>query len=1120
MRRELVRFLGCGVTLALWVGVAFAGIAEDEDEMARRDAMQLIANAKARGQEQMRLAQLPPYPDFLVPDPKAHQGREWISDWKEGEMNRFGALLDRAEVDVLVVPCQVQASGIERANRSLMTALLAQALSSSVTVADPYLVSRALGDGERRFERAKVIQLAYQLRAKRILWCYAGHKYDNRLHLYFQLQERGALSAFNDSADIPGTLIDTLQFSDAVPPVNVFRDALPKIFETLGFKKASMPMAKGGEVKHVFPQSFAALGQPSGDSANDAFRMQFLASLAPLDAARLRERLFERSLLIAWQLPPDHQARRLLLARAYQGLRMRPSALDALSGAKTDEENALVAALNGNLPALDILRRKLPMSPQRVMAEIDAADIRFAYDADLPSDAKERAASLAQVPAPWNLLLARRLVDADPILLHRVNNIDTLIMLGKEFPAAGPDIGKRLRGQEIAGQSSYSDVDMALGAYLSPELAGPKERRFHNAEQWQLDRLDVLDFLVQTGTSNVIYTMRRLVEGQGSYREALSYLSSVEALFGSIPSIVKYQHISESRMAQRAEGVAKQALQRKANRSFELANYWNAGISHYDSDRPSHFDRPPYTRDVQEASRSQHLRENALAALVNATFHTEPLKASYHLSMDPNGKERLLEASSGRFIGSTVIPLMQVDTLWAQDKIDESIALLTAEVAKQPQLRRLYGVLGDLLVEEGRYRDAAEVFRKHPRLRGDSTSPLSTDNFAYEVGSDFYWRGESDLAMPFFKISVSQGTGSYAGMVSEARLAMLNGDYPTAARLEWQAARRYGNAYRFHDYFSLLHMLGESDAAWDGFNSIRGRLTTSGTWNSALTGLQRQGRSETQMIDWARQPAFLQQEGAPRVAGRFLAYAAVTDRIPSPKMSEVVNELIGGGETRPASESDFTLLYAKVKQKDFLGAEKYVAEVAKRYPLEKPEGTFFLPYYALAAGMNKHHKEVEAVLAKLPVEWHALDYWLARSVLAATSGAPEAADYFRKALAKRDISGQRLVGVEYQLADIAEILYESTGNAIFKDLAVQVARFNQRNQPWEAWSYAIEARWSVNGDQRKRALVKAMYLDRNSERLTHLPQNELDEAARIAKERNPFGGLKKAVAPNPRKTAA
>jgi hypothetical protein len=74
------------------------------------------------------------------------------SAWLETERRIYADALAKTHADVLVVPFQIQGYGLDRVERALVTADLAYALgeASAAKVADPFLVSLALGEGKRR----------------------------------------------------------------------------------------------------------------------------------------------------------------------------------------------------------------------------------------------------------------------------------------------------------------------------------------------------------------------------------------------------------------------------------------------------------------------------------------------------------------------------------------------------------------------------------------------------------------------------------------------------------------------------------------------------------------------------------------------------------------------------------------------------------------------------------------------------------------------------------------------------------------------------------------------------------------------------------------------------------
>ncbi|HNI52490.1 MAG TPA: hypothetical protein PKL61_12425 [Accumulibacter sp.] len=1112
------KFIGC--LLLCLLTAAWGGTKEEENAEAQREAEELVARIKAMLAEKERRAKTLPYPD-ATQDIDLRQGPEWISGWRQEEQSRFAGYLSGSEIDTLLVPCQVQANGIDTANRSLMTASLAQALSGSLRVADPYLVARALGDGERRLDPQNVLRLATQLGAKRIVWCWVGHKNDDRLHLYFQVQAREGQSAFKEARNLPGTVIDHLEFSNDLPPISVFRQHLPKIVEALGFRYATPPTASPGPLATALPVGIAALVETSPGAASDALYLQLLGSLVPADASRLRERLYERSLLIAWQLPADQPTTRRLLARAYQGVHMRPAALIALrpgqagagSAAPTmamdlpdAEERALIASLNGDLPAIEQALSEIPISAQRIMAEIEATDIRFAYYRDRVRHAQARQALLDALPADWRPFVARRFADADPVKLRRFDNYATLRALGQIFPAAGAGIEQQQLGWQVTGHSESSDLDVALGAYFSPALAGVERRHCCDSAQWRLDRLDVLDFLVQSGVANIVYKARRMAVAQALPRETLDYVNALDAVFGTHPAIMRVRAIAENDLAKRAAGYVRQSMLNKAERSAELARHWEDNTAHTPSDRPSHVTRWHYVADPHGRRKPDPLGlDIARAALANARFDNGPLVAAFHLTKDFAEREQLLQAMAGRFVGDSTVVLLKADLLLAQGNRRAAMEILAAELQSKPEPDDLYVRLGDLLIGERRYREAADVFASLPGLTDGSANSLVIGNYAYRAGSRFYQCGETDLAIPFFRIAAAQSNGSQAEMISRARLALLDEAYLPALAALFESVQRYSQPRDIAEYLSLLHLTGQSAAADNGFHSLATRIGAPEVWRAALVSSQRRGFDERRLIEWSEQFGRSQGPQVHRLAAEFLAMAVVTDRTPSAEAGPAIDRLLHMSNTHRSDLRVFVEGLAALKGKDFAAARKALSQTGETRAGEgaSPARTV-LAYYAIAAMKSGQHAAVEQVVAAIPAEEHDLDYWLAKSVIAALSGKADAVANFRQAVNHLNEKHLRLLGAEYQLADVAQMLHDLTGDNEFRKLALEVARFNQKIHPWEAWSFAWEAALTEDRAHRVTALDKAVYLDRQSQMLLRLPPQEVEAAARRSGKTPPF----------------
>ena len=99
--------------------------------------------------------------------------------------------------------------------------------------------------------------------------------------------------------------------------------------------------------------------------------------------------------------------------------------------------------------------------------------------------------------------------------------------------------------------------------------------------------------------------------------------------------------------------------------------------------------------------------------------------------------------------------------------------------------------------------------------------------------------------------------------------------------------------------------------------------------------------------------------------------------------------------------------------------------------------------------------------------------------------------------------------------DPAQICYESTKNARYRELALEWARASQTTQPWQAWPYAVYAKLSQDGQDRRRAIAMAYYLDRNSVRLNTIPKREIERAVKEFGRRNPFLNMRLKAEENP-----
>jgi hypothetical protein len=84
------------------------------------------------------------------------------------------------------------------------------------------------------------------------------------------------------------------------------------------------------------------------------------------------------------------------------------------------------------------------------------------------------------------------------------------------------------------------------------------------------------------------------------------------------------------------------------------------------------------------------------------------------------------------------------------------------------------------------------------------------------------------------------------------------------------------------------------------------------------------------------------------------------------------------------------------------------------------------------------------------------------------------------------------------------LLFEATGKPEYKALALDWAKKNQVFQSWFSWAYAMEAIYTSNKADRKRAIAMTAYLDPQSEMLKQIPEKEREVTIKEFEGNNPF----------------
>ena len=866
------------------------------------------------------------------------------SVWKDSEKSVYAALLAKGQFDVLVVPVQTQDYSFDRPSRSLMGAQLALAIAATgkYRVPDPYLVARALGDGDRRINPEDVFRLAGKLGVKRIVWSYAGYlehgQARNKVRFNVQHQDR-LENGFFDTHLQPTTLQRfDVAFSETLTPAEAFRSVLPKVLESIGVQATppAKPVSLAGDAP--LPESLRDLLERAGDPARDAHYFQLLAALTPEYAERNRERYAEKSLLAVLDASPLSPGYRYLKARAYMYLGDRVAALNALGAPRTVEEQHLLALLNGDLPSVRRLVPQVKSPLNALIAKIDANTIGANYRAISEEKSREDARALKLKSEALAFFVERAFTDWSLWMQH--DNVKLKQLLDKEMPVAGFSLA-----QIAGGTAAFADLAKLRAAANLSVLDHVRRLLSAHADQWcctlskRLGPIDYVDFYESLATDNLARRARFLVQIQGAPEAALEFVARIESVYKDHPQFTLARARAEAMLAARSSGAAREGYGRSAYLNALNAFYWEqaqtrtaaeafhvgAGLGRHDFGRVDNVfahDLPfrSFYATWESGGRRDYALRNARNALANSMFNVQPLRELQQLLVDFQGKHEefddLLATLKGRFVGHPEMPAILAGASLAKGDTRAAATLYRQAVKANPSAWESYEALGKLLFEEGETAEAAKVYMSYPGFTGGTSEhPVAVANHSYEAGSRFFWSGNFEQARPLYQIAAKLKTGADSSLASSTRLALLEGDLQEAAKHMFARATRYNSAFAYRDFLGLRHAMGNSEEAWDAFRVLARQVRGPQLWETALVGHRMAGLTAKEIAAWlAKDPSIDAAEGF-GYGAMHLVRAGVVDRKPGPELAGLVEAADrpvyrleqSGVVARPAGQSGMVL---------------------------------------------------------------------------------------------------------------------------------------------------------------------------------------------------------------------
>jgi hypothetical protein len=831
------------------------------------------------------------------------------SEWKVTEKSIYQKLLSGEKFDVLVVPFQVREYALDRPTRSLMTAELAMAVSSGLKMRmpDPFLVERALGEGERRLDQNEVYEFANQLGVKRIVWGYVGHDRNYHMSLRILSQERDAKGVLDLQTKSTAKTFDNIAFTDERPPIEVYQSMMPDILAAIGVDSSALSSPKTqSRLETVnLPSSPLAMVAEKADPARDALYFQLLADLTPGAAERTQERFAEKSYLAILGMAPDSPDYRILKARALMMLGLRPAALQVLGVPQSIEEKELFAMLNGNLPDVEQYSSQIEPGIKKLMATRDANYLDTSYGVADKNKSVDLVTSLKLPGKSWPFLFGREFSGLDE--WAQFDNINLKQLLDSDFPIKDYTAEGMIRGAATLGDVGKLQTlaDLSVVNHIRKLLEIDAAKWCCQSAIDHPSDLDYLDLIEAIGEDDLMRRAYFLTYVQGVPNRTLEYLNRIESVYKGNPRFVLSLGLAQIQSAKSADGAAKEGLLKSAYNNLFNAFYWEQGQTFYadqafsylsstgrndygyfDNFYASDYPYRPYYSAWEHGGDQKSMAANSEAALRNSTSNLKPLEALDWdftvISNQPDKHDALLKSVEGRFAGNPALyqlfaknSVKAGDTQSAENYYRESIKW-------QPNAWQAYMDLGTLLIEQGELDKADKVFKDYPGFKKDSKeNPVGISNYAYLAGSRFYWMGEFPLAKPYYEIASRQETGSSGEMTSRLCLDLINGDYRNALLGSLERAQRYNDTHAYRDYLGMLFAMGASKDAWDAFNILANQTNAPYIWESVLVGHHKEGLSDEEIAAWVKQEVAHNTGKNYNLAANYLLRAGITDRTPS-----------------------------------------------------------------------------------------------------------------------------------------------------------------------------------------------------------------------------------------------
>jgi hypothetical protein len=807
----------------------------------------------------------------------------------------------------------------------------------------------------------------------------------------------------------------------------------------------------------------------------------------------------------------------------------------------------LRAAINGNLPVLQANAEKVQNRWERLFLDLETFDLQNRYDRDADGTA---VAIIGALGPDWQALGSARLADVDvwvvPDLVKLKQSLDAT------FPIPGQSLDDFVRGNLVIAQSGDpSRYDLLAGKHVESLLQSSASKWCCSSFDPALSGFDLLDLYDARATGSLVSHVNFYANVQGNYERALELLSKYDEQLAGNPYAENQRARIEWEFLHRGDIAGRDARKERIRASARIAVVTDPGQTPPPASALWYLLQPPeeamahvlgdaYCEDFPVRSDWPGMPFTTRNRLLFSSTDIKPLQ---ELLKAAKGDERkkLLSELGARFNGEATATNLRLDELVENGKLDP--AVVREAIAADPENWDLYRRLASILIARGEYAQASEAARSFPGFARKARRTVELSNHAEQVGYMLYFAGAADAARPLFKIAADYDNGSSASITARARLAILDGDYGTAAMAFLASARRYNSLAQYREFLSLLFAGGESTDGWAGFDQLVRQFQGPQLWFAAMVGHRRDQLGEADLRQWiiGKASDTTRPRGDQTVATYALleqltdrgaaadGFVAFVDRVAGASSVKVgadgksfvysfpgeKDRRVGpsrfGKERRAAVSKDsvvpnrYPLLaeaWVALSQKHYDAAVQAFDRLAGYYDIESAgDWSFVLPYFALAAAQSGDALGLEKHLDANAE--HRDDAWgpeFGKAVFEAAHGhADEASRRLDTVFRSRPASGGWPVSTAYEYADICVRLFDLTHDDRYRERALAWAREYRKTEPTHAWAHALVAWLGTDDPERIEAMATAVYLDPQSEWAKQAPDAVRAKAAAWAK---------------------